>query len=275
MSAPQTYGDYIVGCTTTATRRDPFMLFKNTRPLSGFVSGRWITLWQAHGYPTSAGADPSGSWTNPTSSTTGAMKQSDPSGGRKLWMTALDAHLTGNGGFMAYDRLGHISGFSGTSASANTFTGTPTRSTDGVGNLIFVEIHGAVGATPQTVSCSYTNTASASGRTTPAVPFGSSGTGDKEINRILILPLQSGDSGVKSVESATISGSTGTVGKWGIVLAHPIMAVGGGAQGLASNQAAFNSRGPAEIVSGACVAFACFGGTNAGQTLAEIYMMEK
>jgi hypothetical protein len=43
------------------------------------------------------------------------------------------------------------------------------------------------------------------------------------INKFQIMPLQAGDRGVKSVESLTLSASTGTAGNFGLTLFRPIM----------------------------------------------------
>ncbi len=117
------------------------------------------------------------------------------------------------------DRLSHQGGLDGTSSSAQTTnlpTAALTRYTSGVSVMAGLEIYSAVGGTPQTATASYTNSGSTSGRTAPACVFG--GTGFTAAARFIPLNLQSGDVGIKSVESVTLSGSTGTVGNFGVTL---------------------------------------------------------
>jgi hypothetical protein len=125
---------------------------------------------------------------------------------------------------MLVDRLSHMSGLSGTDATEQT-TNLPTaalpRYTDGVGVLMAAEIWTQIGTTAQTLTVSYTNSAGVSGRTSKAVIFGSSG--NREAGHVAILPFQDGDSGVRSIESATLSGSTGVLGNFGLVLFKPLM----------------------------------------------------
>jgi hypothetical protein len=89
--------------------------------------------------------------------------------------------------------------------------------------MIGLSIYAAVGTTATTVTASYTNQDNTSGRTTPAVVFG--GTGFNAAGRMILLPLQEGDSGVRQVASVTIAASTGTAGNFGVVLFRPLLAI--------------------------------------------------
>ena len=121
---------------------------------------------------------------------------------------------------MLYDRLLQNGGLSGTNTSAQTVGGTLTRNTGGEGNQIWAEIYTLIGTTATTITASYTNQAGVSGRTTKAVAIG--GTGNREAERMLPLPLQDGDTGVQAVASATLAATTGTAGSFGITVVRPL-----------------------------------------------------
>lgn len=121
------------------------------------------------------------------------------------------------------DRLSHQGGLVGNTTGAQTTnlpTAALTRYTDGVGVMIGLHIHTALGSTDSNVTISYTNQAGTSGRTatvhfidTPSASF------------FYWACLQAGDSGAKSVESVTLSASTLTAGAFGVVLFKPIQLI--------------------------------------------------
>lgn len=138
----------------------------------------------------------------------------------------LYAELTGAvaGTLWLCDRLSHQGGLSGTVTTAQT-TNLPTAAlTRSTGEHVFaaLEIYTQIGTTATTVAASYTNQGGTAGHTTLAVPFG--GTGNREVGRLIILPLQEGDYGVDSVESVTVTATTGTAGNFGVTLFKPLMA---------------------------------------------------
>jgi hypothetical protein len=127
------------------------------------------------------------------------------------------------GAYILYDRLSHqgaLSGIVTTAQTTNLPTTALTRYTSGEGVFLAIDIHTTVGSTGTTVTATYTNQAGTGSRVTPAVVFG--GTGFREANRRIILPLQGGDTGVRSVESVTVLATTGTAGAFGITLFKPI-----------------------------------------------------
>ena len=106
-----------------------------------------------------------------------------------------------------------------------------TRYADGAGvQLMPVVVAGHTGGQPFTVN--YTNQDGVSGRVTPSVTMGtqttngtilhSQGAGGPYINNGPFLPLQQGDTGVRSVESVTIGG-IGDVGLFALVMVKPIV----------------------------------------------------
>ncbi len=141
-------------------------------------------------------------------------------------VTQIHAPTCQPGVWWMTDRLSHQGGLSGTVTTAQTTnlpTAALTRYTSGVGVFARLEIYTAVGVTGTTVTASYTNSGSTSGRTTEAVDFGA--TGFREAQRGIILPLQAGDVGVKSVESVTVLATTGTAGNFGVTLFKPLFPI--------------------------------------------------
>lgn len=194
--------------------------------LDSWAVGYLYSTWLYDGYP-GGGAVPTSTPGIPTNATAGAIPVTDPGGGRQKWLTQAQLMETGGTGSFGmaflYDRLLHQGALSGTVTTAQTVGGTITRNTGGVGNAIFIEIYTAVGTTARTITASYTNSAGTSGRTTTATVFGGTvGTAGNDANLMIPIPLQAGDVGVRSVESVTISASTGTAGSFGVTIAKPI-----------------------------------------------------
>jgi hypothetical protein len=216
------------------------------------VAGRMSSLWQYNKSNGANGAAP-GAVRIPTRATLGALGQTNPGGGRQRWLTMLDALFSVTGSVIAYDRLLDISGLSGTVTTAQTVGGTITRNTGGVGNQIWAEIYTQIGATGTTITASYTNQAGTASRTTKAATFGA--TNAREAQRILVLPLQDGDTGVQSIQNCTVLATTGTAGDFGITMAYPYGNVPA-CLGV-SNPRDFLTQQPPlpEIVTDACVAF--------------------
>lgn len=183
------------------------------------VAGKWSSLWRYNKSRGGSGAVPS-SAAAPDNATRGGLMQVDPSGGREKWLLGQACISNAAGAMMLYDRLLHNGGLSGTVTTAQTVGGTLTRNTGGEGNQIWAEIYTLIGTTATTITASYTNQAGTSGRTTKAVSIG--GTGNREAERLLPLPLQDGDTGVQAVASVTLAGTTGTAGSFGITIMKPI-----------------------------------------------------
>lgn len=137
--------------------------------------------------------------------------------------TALGTGLA-VGGTLLFDRLSHTGGLSGTVTTAQTTnlpTAALTRYTTGEGVRAAMQIYTTVGPTDFTTSCSYTNQAGTAGRTGQiSRALGTPGSGS-----LGIFTLQSGDTGVRSVESVTLSASTGTAGNFGVVLLKPLCVI--------------------------------------------------
>ena len=187
---------------------------------SAAVAGRPYDLWVPQVPP---GSVPS-SAVAPTSATAGSLGQTNPASG-SLLIAGGRFNGYGPGAYLICDRLSHSGGLSGTVTTAQTTnlpTAALTRYTSGIGVMIGLTIYTAVGTTSTTVSVSYTdqdNNAS----TSPLVVFGN--TGFREQYRMIQIPLAIGDTGVKSVQSVTVTATTTTAGNFGVTLYKPLYVV--------------------------------------------------
>jgi len=214
--------------------------------------------WRAAGIPIAGAVPATGSGTVPTSSTNGAFVLQNPAAGKQRYLTnigTIQVDSATNGYAMLIDVLWFNSGLSGTSASAQTINSLAlTRYTSGKGNRIALIDWTATGATNSNVTVSYTNENGTSGRTTVSTPIWSGnfshGANAPVADQWQELPLQDGDYGVQSIQSLTLSGTTGSAGDFGVVIFHPIAFVN--RRGF-FNQINQLGDGLPEIMSGACL----------------------
>jgi hypothetical protein len=222
------------------------------------IAGRWSSLWQYEGWPGGAGAAPGGTARNPTNATNGSMFQTDPGGGRQKWLLGASCAPLIAGTLLVYDRLADISGLSGTTTTAQAITGLSVSRytlTEAAGNEIWLEINALIGATPTTITASYTNSAGTAGQITPTIPIGN--TGFREAQRMLPMPLVAGDKGVRSVENIDLLASTGTAGDIGVVIMRPLVHIPCGLSGVgALRDLIAGLPGILETKTGACLALA-------------------
>jgi hypothetical protein len=213
------------------------------------VAGRWSSLWQYDGAP-SNGAKPT-TVANPTASTAGGLRQANPGGSRTKWMTSLGVASNAAGTAVLVDRLLHIGGLSGTSTSAQTVAGSLSRYTDGLGVEAWIEIYTQIGASATTVSMNY-DSDSATNQTSPAQAIG--GTGLREAQRLIRLPVAAGHRGVKVVNNVTLAATTSTAGEFGVTLVRPLAwgVIGVGGTGALVNLLSK----PVEISTDSCLALA-------------------
>lgn len=126
--------------------------------------------------------------------------------------------------WLLMDRLVHQGGLDmniNTAQTTNLPTTALTRYTSGAGVMIGLQVYTAGGATNTVVSVSYTNQAGTSGHT-GTVTF----IDTPNIANFFWVGLQAGDSGVRSVESVTLSAATGITGNLGVVLFKPLAYLG-------------------------------------------------
>jgi len=185
-------------------------------------AGRAHDLWRVS---SPLGAIPT-SAVVPDTNTLGALGQRDAGGGLQNSILGYRLFARNPGVYLICDRLAHSGGLSGTTTGEQTTnlpTPTLTRHTSGVGVMIGLTIYTAIGTTATTVSARYTNQGGTGSRTTPLVQMGA--TGFRDATRMILLPLQGGDSGVQSVEGVTLTATTGTIGNFGVTLFKPLFVI--------------------------------------------------
>lgn len=162
----------------------------------------------------------------PDANTLGALGQRNAGAGLKNYIIGYRINTFNRGVYVICDRLAHSGGLSGTTTGEQTTnlpTPTLTRHTSGVGVMIGLTIYSSIGNTATTVSARYTNQGGTGSRTTPLMQMGAAGF--NAANRMILLPLQDGDSGVKSVEGVTLTATTGTIGNFGVTLFKPLYTI--------------------------------------------------
>lgn len=182
------------------------------------AAGTFQSLWTAAGLP-AAGANPASlAMVIPTGATAGALPFVNPETGLS-YISKISSSQQTIGTLILYDRIAHSSGLNGTLTTAQAVNGAAlTRHTTGEDVELFLEVYTATGATASNVTISYTNSAGVAGRKTPAVAMQVTPV----VGQMLPIPLQEGDTGIKSVQSVTLSASTATAGNFGITLVKRI-----------------------------------------------------
>jgi hypothetical protein len=107
-----------------------------------------------------------------------------------------------------------------TTQTTNLPTASLTRYTSGEGVMGAVIIYAVLGTTASTFTISYTNQAGTSGRTSTATQIGAGFY--REAIGLIPIPLQAGDTGIRSIESVTLAGTTGSIGNFGVCLYKPL-----------------------------------------------------
>lgn len=190
------------------------------------VAGRLQSLWPLAGSPGAGAYDNTLAGVALTGPINGQIPRTNPVSGN-AYLARFQAGNTNAGTLVLCDRLWHNGGFTITSTSAQTVNSVawPARdaagSSDGDGVLLGCEVSAATGAGTPTISYSYTNQAGTAGRSgTNSVATTASAT----IGGFYPLGLQAGDTGVRSVQSLTLS-ATWTSGTINLVAYRVIAAL--------------------------------------------------
>lgn len=188
------------------------------KTLTAATVARWWSSFYAVGVPAAAVAPTPGLAGAALTSYGGQIPFDNPALGNAYLASIIanSGNAAGSMTMLLVDRLWHNSGFTITSTAAQTVNSVawPARdangTTDGEGVYIGVEVSGATGAGTPTLTMSYTNQAGVAGRTATNVlaTFASAGQGS-----FWMLGLQAGDTGVRSVQSFTLSATwtSGTI----------------------------------------------------------------
>ena len=171
---------------------------------------------------------------------------------------------------MLVDMQGYYPGINMNTLSAQTLTGTPTlRYTNGAGVKAFLVARATTGAAAHNVNISYTNTASTAGRTLPVTVACTASaivphivhSGTAANNYGPFLPLASGDLGIKSVQSITLSAASGTASTAALVLARPLLTLPLTVLGVAAERDLMNQLPSLpQVQDGACLTWLLFTG---------------
>lgn len=193
------------------------------------VAGRPHSLWYLGGSPGAGAMNSTTSGGVALSSSSalvnGQLPHTDPVSGN-AYLGRLSAAATQPGTLLLCDRLWHgsdvIGGtvISATATTAQTITGMPalpardnSDSSNGDGVLIGVEVYAAMGAGTPTITMSYTNQAGVAGKSATNVD---AVVASSAIGAFYRMGLASGDTGVRSLQSLTLS-ATMTSGNIGLV----------------------------------------------------------
>jgi len=201
-----------------ATNQDfAFYSPSQTNVAGGFVNlaRAGVTSFGQAAVPTVAG---SGGHV-PTDGAAGYPTIAAGAGGTTLYISRLDGFSTIAGALLIFDRIYAASGFNGTLTSAQTITGMPSLPSarapnSGEGLEIWLEDYTALGGSASNVTVQYTNSAGTASRNTVSEAI----TASFPVHRMQKLRLQDGDIGVQSIQSLTLSATTGTAGNFGVTL---------------------------------------------------------
>lgn len=226
------------------------------------VAGLYSSLWLAAGWP-AAGAAPT-SAAVPTQALAGcwAPNEVDPPASHtsRLLHDSL-IQVTSYGTYMLADRLGHMGGLSGTVTTAQTVSvvlTTPSSNarcaSNGSDVSWWLEWYTATGATGVTATITYTNQSGTSGQTTTVSVPASTPAG----RMLPINVLASGDTSIQSIQSVTLSATTGTAGNFGVTALKTLDTFYGAYQaagmGIVHD---FATCGMPQVGTGACLFFYC------------------
>lgn len=243
------------------------------------TAGRWYDFSPLAGTPgANAWAGTALAWQNANSSSGWAMPMGaavTPDTKHLLNAMAVTPGVV-PGVLMLVDMQGYYPGISLNVATAQTLTGTPTlRYANGAGVKAYFVVTTASGATAHNIAMSYTDQSGNAGNTMPvtvsctasAITSHITHSGTAASNYGPFLPLAAGDSGIRSVQTVTISAASGS-GAGALVLARPLLTLPLTTSGLAVERDLVNQvPSLPQIQDDACLVWLYFaGGTTAANT---------
>lgn len=186
---------------------------------------RIMSLWPGNGIPVAGGSPTLGMAGAVTTdvSTTGALPLTAASGGRELRLMALELLSLGFEKVYLLDRLAHaqISTSQATASFSPIIDGT-ARLAAGEGADIILEQTVAQSAAANTLNFTYTNQAGTGSRTTKTFTLvASTPISASPLDSNVFVPLQDGDTGVRSIEGLTAVSGAAT-GQFNVILVRKI-----------------------------------------------------
>lgn len=225
---------------------------------AAYTAGRWYDMSALNGLPVAnAWAGTALNWRACDESTgNGTQIFGIPHGGNvstdikhllnmNAWRTAATAVPAT---LMLVDMEGYYPGINMNVATAQTMVGTPTlRSPNGAGVRAGLVITASSGATAHNIALSYTNQAGTAGRTLPVTVAGTvsaitphlTHSGVAANNYGPFLPLASGDTGMRSVQTLTLSAAS-LAGTAALVLYRPLTQITISVSGLMTEKDLLN-----------------------------------
>lgn len=246
---------------------------------AAYTAGRWYDLSALGGTPiANAWAGTSLAWTTCTESTGNGTQifgmrhggDVTPDTKHVLNGSAISAVATAvPAQLMLVDMQGYYPGINMNSSSSQTLTGTPTlRYTNGAGVRAYLVVVTSTGATAHNLSMSYTDQDGNTGQTMPvtvsctasAITPHITHSGTAGNNYGPFLPLASGDTGIRSVQSVQLSAAS-LSGTAALVLARPLLTIPLTTASVASERDFLNQiPSLPEIKDGACLTWLYFAG---------------
>ena len=250
---------------------------------AAYTAGRWYEMLSLGGYPPATAFPGTAlTWQTCTDSTgDGTTRFGIPHGGN---VSALIKHLSTMSAWSTaatgvpsvlqlVDVQGYWPGINMNVATAQTLLGTPAhRYTNGAGCRLFLAARATTGATAHNLAVSYTNSASVAGRALPVTVACTASaivphivhSGTAANNYGPYLPMASGDVGVKSVQTVTLSAAS-LAGTAALVLARPIAQIPLSIASLMTEKDFWNQLPSApQIKDGACLGFILGAGAAVG-----------
>ncbi len=193
---------------------------------SNQLTGGFSSSWNGSGSP--GAGDPPGAAEIPSSATAGALAFVNPAGGLTEYFARVAVSSSVSGASMRlYDRIGHMGGLVGNSTAAQTvglsMTGASNNLAARRGKSDYSEVqwylewYTDTGSTAVTATVSYTGAAGVSGQ---AVAISVPAT--QRAGRMLQIIADNGEA-IRSIESVTLSASTGTAGDFGVTAARLVV----------------------------------------------------
>lgn len=179
-----------------------------------------------------------------------------------IYVSKLQAVSTSACTIYLYDRLAHMGGLSGTSTSAQTANVTLTTAasqsrcqSNGSDVQWYLQWYADTGGTAVTATITYTNQSGTTGRTTTV-----SLAATRKITYLQPIYPNTNDKSIQSIQSVTLSATTGTVGNFGVTATKPITSLPIPIANI-SNVYDYSNLGLPQVSSNACLAFFFLAGT--------------
>lgn len=202
--------------------------------LSNATAGQIHSLWRSNGFPTQGAVPGAAAYCN--HNTVGSWPLPTPGSGQKLYLGKLSASNSVQGQLLIVDRLAAAGGLNGTLTTAQTvnldIAGPAAEGrcgADGAGVLWGLEWMTDTGSTAVTATVTYTNNLDQDNRTTTVALAAT-----RRASTFLPIMPNVNDARIKSIQSVTLSATTGSAGAFGVVAIRrsaelPIVIVGVGA----------------------------------------------